>query len=204
MALAFISLFAQFFGFRTAHGLTLLIGFLAIVSILVYHAWHDNTRISYDHLRLGGVLATTLLVWIPFVIVLVPGVAITLWIDDNIDASLRTAERHAAGSIETIEEEVEETIQELESVPWSWWWPPDWFKEGTRVVERKVLRTVQRDILQPAPTWIRACFALLYAILRVSQLLLYSTITFISIRSFVFLFARSALYKGVEIRFNIP
>jgi hypothetical protein len=79
---------------------TLLLGFLAVVSVLAYHAWCDNIRTSYEHLRLGGVLATTFLVWIPFVIVLVPGVVITLWIDDKIDASLRMAEHAAAGSID--------------------------------------------------------------------------------------------------------
>jgi len=135
---------------------------------------------------------------------LTPGVLATLYIDDKIDGALRWAEHKAAGTIKEYEEEVEENIKESEAVPRSWWWPPDWFKEGTRIVERKVMRTVKRSVLEPASVWIRGLFAIVYAIMRVSQLILYTTILFIAVRSFVFLLARSALWNGSEIEFSLP
>jgi hypothetical protein len=203
-ALGLVSLVAQLFGLRQLHGLGLIVAFLAIVFMLAYHAWIDNTRTTYRNFQSLPTLGLAVLVWIPFVILLTPGVVATLYIDDKIDAALRFAETSAAGKIETIEEQVEDTIAESEAISWSWWWPPDWFKEGTRIVERKVMRTVQRDVLHPAPLWIRGFFAFVYAVMRVSQLILYSTLSFIAIRSFVFLLARCALWRRSEIEFSLP
>jgi hypothetical protein len=203
-ALALVSLVAQFFGLRQLHGLGLIVAFLAIVFMLGYHAWIDNTRTTYRNFRGLPTFGLAVLVWIPFIILLAPGVVATLYIDDKIDAALRFAETSAAGTIETIDEQVEDAITESEAIPWSWWWPPDWFKEGTRIVERKVMRTVQRNVLHPAPIWTRCFFAFIYAVMRVSQLILYSTLSFIAIRSFVFLLARCALWRLSEIEFSLP
>lgn len=203
-ALGLISLFAQFFGLRQLHGVGLVVAFLAIAGMLGYHAWVDNLRTTYRNFQSWPTFGLAILVWIPFIILLMPGVVAMLFIDDRIDAALRYAETSTAGTIETIEEQVEDTITESEAVPWSWWWPPDWFKEGTRIVERKVMRTVQRDVLHPAPILIRAFFACIYAAMRVSQLILYSSLSFIAIRSFVFLLARCALWRRCEIEFSLP
>ena len=203
-ALAVVSLVAQFLGIRAIHGIVLIACFIIIALMFGYHAWIDNNRTTYRNFNGIKTLGVAILIWLPFILLLTPGVVATLWIDDRIDAALHWVENSAAGSVETIEEQVEATIRESEAVARSWWWPLDWFKEGTRIVERKVMRTVQSDVLHPAPIWIRGFFAIVYAIMRVSQLLLYSTIAFIAIRSFVFLLARAALWNRSEIEFSIP
>ena len=202
--LALVSLTAQFFGWRALHGVALLACFIAIASMLGYHAWIDNSRTTYRNFNSSKTFGLAVLVWMPFLLLLLPGILATLWIDDQIDATLRWAEKKASGTVETVERHLVDTIQESEAIPWSWYWPPHWFQEGTRIVERKVMRTVQEDILHPAPIWIRSVFALIYAIMRVSQLVLYSSIAFIVIRSFVFLLARAALLSRSEIEFSIP
>jgi hypothetical protein len=204
VALAIVSLVAQFFGFRAIHGIGLIVAFLAIAFMLGYHAWVDNTRTTYRNFQHCRTLGVAILVWFPFIILLAPGVVATLYIDDKIDAALRFAETSTAGTLETIEEQFEDTVRESEATPWSWWWPPDWFQQGTRIVERKVMRTVQRDVLHPASIWIRGFFAFVYAVMRVSQLALYATLSFVSIRSFIFLLARSALWMRSEIEFQLP
>lgn len=204
IALAMVSLVAQFFGIRQLHGIGLIVAFLAIAFTLGYHAWVDNMRTTYRNFQSWPTFGLAVVVWSPFIILLMPGIVATLYIDDRLDAALRFAETTAAGTIETIEEQFEDTIQESEAIPWRWWWPPDYVQEGTRIVERKVMRTVQRDVLHPAPLWIRGLFAFVYALMRISQLVLYTTLSFIAIRSFVFLLARCALWRRSEIEFTLP
>ena len=204
LALASLSMITQFFGYRQLHGYGLIAASAAIAANLGYHAWRDNLRVSYQNVRSVRILFFALIAWVPFFFLLLPGIVFTLYCNDRIDAALRYAEQAAAGKIERIDVEIEEIVSVSEKTEWSWWWPPDWLSEGTRIVQRKVMRTVQEDVLRPAPIWLRSVFALVYAIMRVMQLVLYSTLTFIGIRSFIFLLARSALWNQAKIEFTIP
>lgn len=204
LTLGIVSLFAQFFSLRWLHGIGLLIAFLSITGMLCYHAWVDNLRATYRNFHLYSILGTTIVVWLPFLFLLAPGIWITLYIDDKLDAGLRYAEKSVAGKIETINTLVAENIEETEKVADRWWWPPDWFKSSVAILKNKSMRAVQKDVLTPAPIWVRAFFSVIYALLRVSQLILYSTLALIAIRSFLFLLARSALWYRSEIEFSLP
>jgi hypothetical protein len=129
---------------------------------------------------------------------------LTLYIDDKLDAGLRYAETSVAGKIEKITLLVEENIEETDKVARGWWWPPDMINSSVAILKNKSLRAVQKDVLTPAPIWVRAFFSVFYALLRVSQLILYSTLALIVIRSFLFLLARSALWYRSEIEFSLP
>jgi hypothetical protein len=203
-ALGVLSVLAQFFGMRWLHGIAFILGFLAIATLLSYHAYVDNIRTKYRNLKLVETLAWTFLVWIPFLVLLVPGVVVTLKVDNMIDAALRKFELMAADTVQKVDKEVEEVIRRQEAVPLSWWWPPDWAKSSWRTVEIKTTRIVQEDVLQKSSMWLRGLFAVIYAIMRISQLLLYSSFAFITIRSFLFLLARAALWNDSEIEFSLP
>lgn len=73
-----------------------------------------------------------------------------------------------------------------------------------RVIKDKVTVTVVDKVLHPAAFHTRAFFACVYSVLRMMQLMTYTTLTFIAIRSYLFLLARSALYCRSEIDFSLP
>ena len=82
--------------------------------------------------------------------------------------------------------------------------PPDWFKAGQRVVQRKVLTQVERKVLDPAPQGIRLLFSALYTALRVSQYFFYISIAYVLIRSYLFFLVRSCLFLRFRAEFRLP
>ena len=203
-ALGAVTLVSQFVGMRHIHGIVFLVGVLLILLTLLRHALTDNSRATYRKVRYLRILLLAVILWLPFALLLVPGVVAAVFIDGKIEEAVLLAETKLAGTVERVETQIEDRVVEIEAVDKAWWWPPDWFKAGTREVEKSVLRKVQKDVLRPAPAGVRIVFSLLYAVMRISQLMLYTTLGFIVIRSFVFILGRAALLNRAEIEFSLP
>lgn len=191
-------------GLMPLSGIAVLLASFVIVVAFFVKAFRDNAGIRIFQFRWALTAFLSVFAWIPFGIVLVPGIWLSLFIDDQIEAGLDAAHQAATGKMVTITRGIEETLSEEVPVPLSMWWPPNWFRQSTKIIERKVMKTVQEVVLEPASVAVRVVFSLLYSLLRVLQYLFYITIGYTIIRSFVFILARVSLRIGTRISFTLP
>ena len=204
IGVAVLSAAAVFLNWLPLAGLFLLLASFTIVLTFIVKAIVDNKRIHISNQNWFGTAIIAIIVWVTVAVVLAPGIRLSLWIDDLIERGVQSAYAMTTNQIQVIDEQLEETIQEKESVPWSWWWPPDWWRESERIVERKILKTVQRQVVKPATTGARVVFSIVFGFLRASEFLLYLTIGFAAVRSVMFSVSRAALLGRTQISFTLP
>lgn len=122
-ALGVLSLLAQFFGFRMFHAIALFGCFGTILYLIAHHFYLDQTRTTFRNFEPKKTLLVATLVWLPFILLLTPGILLTLWLDEKVDLGLRMAEASALGTYADIERQI---VEERERrVQLSWLYPPN-------------------------------------------------------------------------------
>ncbi|MCA9195638.1 MAG: hypothetical protein KDB03_27890 [Planctomycetales bacterium] len=203
MLLSLGTLFLQWLGWRSAPILACRLGLASIFGILAIHALGDNLRTSYRNFHLFSTFFKSLGVWLPFFIVLLPGIALVAFIDNQIDAAVHSSESIALGTIEDADQELEYLIASSQRQPFRL--NTAWFEsEMERLAKQKAMLVAKQTLVAPAPWWIRSFFGLIHAFLQASQLLLYTTVGCVLLRSYLYLFARTALFGRAQIQFCLP
>jgi len=143
-------------------------------------------------------LFVTLMLWLPFGLLLVPGFLATRWLDTNVlERGVGWMEGRVAERIKHERVENERIVQESSGrwyKPWTW---------GS-VTERKVRETIVREVVEKASLGTRCFFGLAYALLRCLQYLYYAGFALVVVRSFGYVLARAAVRRGVGLEFTLP
>ena len=183
-------------------GVILFIGTSYFIICFLRKSFSDNRKTKIDRIEWLRTTILTLIVYIPIVLLLIPGIYMSFWIDDKIEQGVQWAYKKTENKIEQRQIEIEEIKRE--PIAKRWYNPMDWVRGGKRYVERKVIIPVQEEVITRASVGVRIAFSLIISLLRLSQFLFYITTTYVFLRSFLFAFSRALLYGGTVIRFNLP
>jgi len=181
-------------------GLTLWLSVSAVVVTLLAlftKIWSDNRHLRMPYPAVCSLFATALFLWLPFGLLLVPGVLVARYLDHQMERGVGWVDRQAADQIKYIEETNERIIYESD---WHWYNPFSW----GHVVPRTIRETTVRQAIQKASLSTRVFFGFLYALLRCLQYLYYTGLALVLVRSFGYVLARAAVRRGRGFDFSLP
>lgn len=194
---AFVSFASAFLLREWISGVALMVAAAGVTVLFVRKAWIDNTLTVFESPHLLKALAATSVLFAPVALVVWLGLAVGFYVDGAIDQALQWSQERISRQVQSHSDSVNAEIEK----PLSWWNPVDWVRGS---IKRKVLGTYKSSVVEPVSFGVRASYAILCMILRLTQYMSYASMTFLSIRAFVFLFLRACLYAGATVRFKLP
>ncbi len=140
-------------------------------------------------------MRTSVLLWLPVLVLLIPGIILAVTCDVIIAEIIRYIELTTLQLHHFTADQLNQSILDLEHRNYTWWWPPDWIHKSFDKMKLDMLRSTTKHVAESGII-LHTFFACVYAVLHCLQLASLAIITTIVGRSFVHILFRVWLRDG--------